>query len=347
MLRFACLSLLLAGCKDKPAPNALTDPCAKVRQHSGREELVCTVDLIDEPLAALLSKRPDRDEVQLLFTTTDPFKLASAARVAWVRSVLIYPEQGSASADLRQLHSLRGLRSLNVRSALVREVEDAWAFPELTTLYAVESGTVELTGAPRTLRDLSVGPVIDDLRPLAALTSLEQLELPGKHHQLAGLSSLVRLESLSIVVSEKAELTPFSQLTALRELSIRGASLPALAAATEKLPHLTRLFLDGDDQAVDTKALGRLRQLQLLDFGSLPVTDLAPLQALPALKELSLWNAKVKDLEVLLAFPALGRVMLPKDTPDAVRTELRRQRPTWFLSFSGTSAAARGSTGRR
>ncbi len=175
-----------------------------------------------------------------------------------------------------------------------------------------------------------MGPVIDDLRPLITLSALEQLELPGRHHELSGLSSLVRLESLSIVVTEKADLTPFASLTALRELSIRGASLPALAAATEKLPHFTRLFLDGDQQPVDTRALGRLTRLQLLDFGSLPVSDLAPLQALPALKELSLWNAKVKDLEVLLAFPALGRVMLPQDTPDAVRTALRQQRPGWF-----------------
>ncbi len=333
MVRSACLALLLVACKDKPvAVPVLADPCTKVRQHSGREELVCTVDLIDEPLAALLSNRPDRDELQLLFTTTDPLKLASAARVPWVRSVLIYPDKDPAApaADLRQLHALRELRSLNVRSALVREVEDAWSFPRLTTLYAVESGTVELAGAPRTLRDLSVGPVVDDLRPLAVLTSLEQLDLPGLHHELAGLAPLAELESLSIVVSGKADLSPLSRLTALRELSIRGASLPALAAATEKLPQFTRLFLDGDEPSVDTKALSRLTQLQLLDFGSLPVTDLAPLQALPALKELSLWNAKVKDLAVLLAFPALGRVRLPKDTPDAVRIELRKQRPTWF-----------------
>lgn len=312
----------------------LADPCTTVRQRTGGELLVCTVEEITDSLAELLASRPNRDELQLLFTTTEPRYLATVAKVPWVRSVLIYPgrDENGPVADLRKLQPLRQLRKLNVRNTLVREVEDAWAFPELTELSAQEEGTVDLTGAAALhhLADLSVGPVIEDLRPLGRLTSLEALSLPGTQTELRPLVYLARLSSLSLAVTEHTSLAPLAGLTALEELSISGASLPALVVATEKLQRFTRLFLNGVQQRVETAPLARLTRLELIDFGELPVADLTPLKKLPALKDLMLWNGAVKDLKVLLSFPALGHVLLPKDTPEAMRAELKQQRPAWF-----------------
>lgn len=341
-LKSALVLLLLCACDKPAAPRPpptvrvnpkpkVEDPCGSVSQYGGQRQLVCKVEVTDDAIAEVMSARADRERATLLFTSNDPTQLASVNKVPWARSVLIYPDSKDAVTDLRELAALTQLQKLYVKG-LVREVEDAWQFSELVDLHAVEKGEIDLSGAAalRNVTSLSVGGTVRDLSPLAQLTSLETLMLPGGLTDLSPLTSLPRLSSLTLGVAPKTSLAPLTKLAALDELVIGGTTTTTLVPAIEPLPKLTRLFLVGDKGPVDTRPLAKLTRLELLNFGELPVEDLAPLKSLPALKNLSVWNGQVKDLKVVLEFPALQHVLLPKDAPLAVSEELRRARPDLF-----------------
>lgn len=317
----------------KPVPAGVDDPCRSVRVLSEPPHVVCYIDVpIDDGVAAVLSARSDRAGVTLYFKRTDRELLASVSRVPWARKVTISPDPGSTSppADLRALAPLVDLRELYVgNGARVREVEDAWGFEKLEALTAYEEGVVDLRGvkALRNLRKLTVGKEIADIGPLAELTQLEQLVLPGTQRDLGPIGSLSRLSVLSVVADPTTNLDPLGRLTSLRELSIRGAPPDALARALASLPAFTRLFVNGDERLTDVRPFATIERLELLDLGKTRVKSIAPLKALPRLKTLKLWDTPVSDLHELPAFPALEMVLLPGDTPEATRKELARKMP--------------------
>ena len=311
------------------------DPCSAVTQWDGRSSVVCHVAVIDEATARVLSARPDRENIDLLFKRTDAVALSSSSQVPWARSVIVYPEQRQDTpVDLKNLAALTGLRRLQVRNALVRRVEVAWDFHELRRLHAhaAVAVAVDLSGARACaeLRELSLGGAVVDLRPLASLVKLESLSLPGDQSDLSALSGLSRVSHLTLRVKSTTDLAPLAGLTGLHELVISGAPLPKLVQAVAPLPRLTRRLLQDDMKVRDVRPLRGLERLELIELGGTRVTDVAPLQALPALKTLRLWNTPVKNVRALLAFPALEQVSLPEGTPAADLAELRQQRPRWF-----------------
>jgi len=217
-------------------------------------------------------------------------------------------------ADLAPLASLARLRRLSVGA-----VESLDALAELTSLEelnvdAVASGDLAPLARLERLRSLQIGtgdprvwPAnpnpgsrtaglrysldrggdIADLRPLAALSRLEVLEIPG---------------------AKLSDLRPLAGLASLRVLNLRRNPIRDLAPLGA-LSRLEILHLDGD-QVVDAAPLARLGALRELRLDGNPLSDVGPLAGLPALEELSLGSTQVVDARPLLALPKLRMLWL-------------------------------------
>lgn len=135
-------------------------------------------------------------------------------------------------------------------------------------------------GRLRRLRSLNASfNDIADLRPLAAVPSLEVLTLEGNAiASLQGLGSLTALTSLDLGQNQ------------LRDGALRRAA-PALAGLTA----LTQLSLEGNG-----------------------LTDLAPLLALPALMELYLGNNRLTQLGAVATLKGLPRLIILDCSGNAV-----------------------------
>ncbi len=181
------------------------------------------------------------------------------------------------------------------------------------------------------------GTQVADLSPLAALTSLQSLDL--RHTQVADLTplaSLASLQSLALFGTQVADLTPLASLTSLQELNLtctRVADLTPLAA----LISLQSLDLLGT-RVVDLTPLASLTSLQSLDLRGAQVADLSPLASLTSLRSLVLASSQVADLTPLAALTSLQSLDLASSqvadlTPLAALTSLQD------LNLTGTRVA--------
>ena len=158
-----------------------------------------------------------------------------------------------------------------------------------------------------------------DLAPLAGLTKLQILRLPGRSggsgiapyngDGLAGLSGLRELTMDSAVQS----LEPLRNLTGLTKLSIGGNSCPGAFQSLEPLSGLTGLqSLDIQfcrSTAIDLGPLAGLTQLSSLSVESFspsdPVENLSALSGLTGLKNLVLNLPSLTDLSPLSSLTGL------------------------------------------
>ena len=133
--------------------------------------------------------------------------------------------------------------------------------------------------------------------PLAALTQLKVLSLSGPNINLANLTTLSALQSLSLCCRYPKNLGQATALSGLEELT---------------LSWLNRL------EAFDIKQLAAVSTLRRLELDKVKPVDLASLTAITALKTLSLHPAtcETSDVQHLATFTSLQVLRAPHLTED-------------------------------
>jgi len=221
---------------------------------------------------------------------------------------------------LKPLAGLRSLRTLSVGSPLVRDI----------------SPLAKLTQ----LKQLDLQCSARDLTPLRWLVKLEHLQLTCRDAQsLAVLANMPRLKNLDIRNICRRALWTLPASTQTKQLSLhidaqRNAALPFVLHHLEGVRDLTLHGLKPSDllalqgwtglrtldlsftptQTLDTTPLASIATLEKITLRGPTDPDLAPLQALPRLKQIHLDHIHAKQRDALLAFPALKTLYL---TPQA------------------------------
>ncbi|QSQ13874.1 leucine-rich repeat domain-containing protein [Myxococcus landrumensis] len=210
--------------------------------------------------------------------------------------------------DLAPLAPLKALRRLELSGN--ERLED---FGPLATLSGLESLVLDdcvglrdlafLEGLEQ-LQRLSARrlPLLEDLRPLADLR-LRELSLGGARladgTPLGSITSLVRL-----VLMEVPRLEDLSFLPSLPKLRALYLSELSITLPRLKAPALEELFISHCPHVVDLKALEALHALKELTLEDLPVKDLTPLAGLHTLERLALTRCPhVRDLSPLAGLP--------------------------------------------
>ena len=191
-----------------------------------------------------------------------------------------------------------------------------------------------LAGLEHAVRVTSLGipsyHQIVDLSPLASLTNLRELKVPGNEIvDVSPLASLTRLERLNLRSNEIVDVSPLASLTNLRWLSLASnqivdasplASLTRLDYLTvgsrivdvsplASLTNLRTLGLSGN-QIVDLHLLASLTHLRWLHLNSNRIVDVSPLASLTNLLLLKLRNNQISDVTPLAPLTSLQELWL-------------------------------------
>jgi Leucine-rich repeat (LRR) protein len=141
------------------------------------------------------------------------------------------------------------------------------------------------------LTELSIcSRLVISIEPVAACTSLRKLHVDECRHL--------------------TDLRPLSSCTQLRELHIGGCRRLSDLSPLRECTLLEKLALYECPKVVSLAPL-RARQLQELDLSQTGVTDLSPLQGLPALRSLNLLLCDVRNVAPLTSLSALTSLGMP------------------------------------
>ena len=179
-----------------------------------------------------------------------------------------------------------------------------------------------------------------DLRAIAALRDLEQLDLRGRQIKyvtaLGEFTDLVylqaadvqvldaspadfvdqvgqldKLEALDLAGTEASDFSPLEGLSNLQSLNLSGATVADLTPLG-RMKKLSTLTLDKTNVS-DIAPLSRSRTLVGLSLNKTKVADVAPLAKMQSLTWLSLRGTQVVDVTVLVELQNLGDLRLNPD----------------------------------
>ena len=175
---------------------------------------------------------------------------------------------------------------------------------------------------------------VDNIAPLADLTSLQELFLGGT--QVSDISPLAKLANLNRLIVYGTRVADISPLTNLRELNflhISGTQITDLSPLTN-LRELNSLHLSGT-QITDLSPLVKLTELNYLNLSGTQITDISPLANLTGLSYLELNGTQITDLSPLakltnLSFLELNGTQITDISPLANLTGLS------YLELNGT-----------
>ncbi|MFO0911588.1 MAG: hypothetical protein U0795_01420 [Pirellulales bacterium] len=156
---------------------------------------------------------------------------------------------------------------------------------------------------------------VEDLSPLAGLTSLNNLWLQDLHvKNISGLGPLENLESLALYVDGLSDIRPLAGLKRLRYLYI-SAPVSDLTPLSE-LHALTELELNPIATS-DLRPLAKLQNLTELRILSMTVADLSPIAKLSNLRSLNINGTAVLDVTPILGLTQLNELTAREATIDA------------------------------
>jgi hypothetical protein len=219
---------------------------------------------------------------------------------------------GTRASDLRPIAHLTGLRTLVLPTG-----------PRVTSLRRL--------ARMRQLTELSIAlsDSVDDLSPLAGLTSLHTLHLDcATAPDLTALGALPRLRSLSLAGEiSGGRLRGLDRLTRLECLSLKWRGGPVDLAALARLRNLRVLRLADCRNVGDLHPLGTLGNLEVLSLSDCGrVVSIAPITRLPKLRSLQLDLCdSIGDIEGLRALERRG-VQLTLDSLLRRRLDAARDR---------------------
>ena len=163
---------------------------------------------------------------------------------------------------------------------------------ELERLNAEGRGVTDLKGLEfaRNLGHLHLGDegnYVTDLRPLAMLTSLTNLNVGANQvADLRPLATLTNLTGLSLWNNQVTDVSPLRSLTSLTYLNL------------------------ADNRVSDLRSLANLKSLEVLDLFDNEIENVVPLAGLENLKELILTDNRVENLSPLTGLTELQTVLL-------------------------------------
>jgi internalin A len=188
--------------------------------------------------------------------------------------------------DFAGAECLIGLETLALAGEYLNLDRLRWLPALATVTFRYTSELPEGLEALKQIRTLDISHIntVTDLSPIAALTSLTELAIPGNGlTDLGPLASLTRLKKLMAYGNQISDLTPLSGLTNLEELNIGNNLVTSLAP------------------------LSALTKLVSLEAGGNAFTNLAPLQGLTSLSYLGIMSTEhVTNLGPLVANAGLG-----------------------------------------
>ncbi|KAG1674830.1 hypothetical protein FOA52_015217 [Chlamydomonas sp. UWO 241] len=194
--------------------------------------------------------------------------------------------------------------------------------PRLTSLSVHGASHIDLLSAllanlPPSLTRLWIYPdmdypcVLPAIRPATAI-NLTQLDIFSRHvSSIEPLAACTSLRTLRVVDCRRlTDLRPLRSCTQLRELKIAFCRRVSDLWPIRECTLLEKLELY-ECPAVVSLAPLRAHQLQHLDLSHTGVTDLSPLQGLPALRSLNLLSCEVPNLVPLTSLSALTSLSMP------------------------------------
>ena len=190
----------------------------------------------------------------------------------------------------------------------------------LEALVARNGGIRDLAGLERAvgLKQLDLGfNLLSDLRPLAALPSLESLNLDGAAPDLQVLASLAGLKRLSVRNNGIEDLGALASLAGLTELDA-GDNLIANLRPLSGLGRLEVLRADRN-RIADLWPLASLARLEVLELGSNRIGDLQPLAGLARLRKLRLAGNGLAELHPLSSLEGLRDLGLAGNAVEQLR----------------------------
>ena len=221
-----------------------------------------------------------------------------------------------------------------VEAALGKEPGDPITRGEMATVTLLRTeGVRQLDGIEHAvhLRVLSAYGAIADVSPLAGLTTLETLYLPGNEitdaSPLAGLTSLTKLDLGNNGI---ADLSPLAGLTSLTRLDLDNngfADLSPLADMTSltwlwlarneitdvsplaDMTSLTALYLY-ENEITDVSPLADMTSLTVLYLDRNEITDVSPLADMTSLTVLYLGGNEITEVPFLTGLTSLTRINL-------------------------------------
>ncbi len=160
--------------------------------------------------------------------------------------------------------------------------------------------------------------------------SLKVIALTALPREIADLPAL---RSLSLMVTQVADISALQGLTGLQSLSLRGTQVADISAL-QGLTALQHLDL-ADTRVADISALRGLNALQSLNLRGTQVADISALRSLTALRSLNLWDTQVADISKLQGLTALQSLNL-MNTQVADISKLQGLTTLQSLHLSGT-----------
>ena len=213
----------------------------------------------------------------------------------------------------------------NLRAAVEKALGKASGAPittadmaNLTHLEARGANITDLTGlgfaTNLTSLDLGYGGAgpshaVKDLSPLAGLTQLTRLHLPGKSiSDISAVAELTNLTWLNLEGNPISDIAPVAGLTKLTHLYI-GGNLIADISPVANLTNLTKLYLS-INQITDISSLSSLINLKTLWLNHNSISDIAPVAGLTKLTHLYIRGNLIADISQVAGLINLARLDL-------------------------------------
>ena len=263
-------------------------------------------------LAVLAGTSAIADDSQAPQNATDDTEASVDIPDAALRQA-VEEELGKASGDpitQGEMANLRTLRSEGVQQ--LDGIEHAVNLIEFHSRYGAIENLAPLAGLTSlTTLDLH-GNEIVELGPLSNLTSLRSLSL-GNDTVPSIIHSTNWLRVRSVGGNGVSDLTPLAGLTSLRELDLTGQRALSDLAPLAGLTSLRTLDLTANVIS-DATPLSGLTSLRILDLTANALTDVAPLAGLVSLGLLDLSANAISDVAPLVSVASLASLFLGFNT---------------------------------
>jgi len=209
--------------------------------------------------------------------------------------------------ELEPLRYMTNLTSLSINDSDMMHYDD-----ESRWNLDVDMITLDLTPLARltNLTHISLpGVMVSDLSPLAGLTNLTTLILGDNPiTDLTPLMGLTNLTELNLSATPISDLTPLESLTNLEKLIICGFWTDS-TFSLEPLADLSNLrYLRARNRQLDDDdiiSLAGLMSLQTLDLSTSQIRDITPLANLGNLENLAISNNHISDIAPLAGLKSL------------------------------------------
>ena len=165
-----------------------------------------------------------------------------------------------------------------------------WSSFNISYRYLTNEDIEKLLIEIRNIKSLKVSNIYENVTPLLELTKLKELKVNG-HVNLSFLSELKYLEKLYIEGGNINDVTIFSDLINLKELTLEDISIKdffslSSCVSLSGLKHLEKLYIRGFCSAIDLTTISRLANLRELKFYHTCLKDFSFISKLKQLEKL-------------------------------------------------------------